>query len=190
MVPTLGPGGKLGDEMPRRVVNQPVCRIEPKAVEVVLVKPMQRVLDEEFAHVLGALVVEVNGGSPRTAMLPREVQRAEKRPGGTIRTKVVIDDVQQDREVETMGRIHEPTEIGGPYVCEGAKRLTPSYPQLRDPGKSATGINSTIVMPRSARYGSRSATAANVPASVNVPTWSSYRTACSSGNPVTCRQTT
>jgi hypothetical protein len=102
---------------------------------MVFVKPVQRILDEEFAHVLSALAVEVHGGSPGSPMPRREVKRAEQRPVRAIGTKVVVDNVQQDREAKTMGRIDKPTEIIRGAICaRGANRLTPSYPSSETRG--------------------------------------------------------
>ena len=42
--------GELGEEVHRAVVLQGVRGVEAQAVDVVLVDPMQRVLDEEPSH--------------------------------------------------------------------------------------------------------------------------------------------
>ena len=51
------------DDVLGRVVTHRVHGIEPQAVEVVLLDPVERVVDEEVAH--GAAVDEVDAGAPR-----------------------------------------------------------------------------------------------------------------------------
>jgi hypothetical protein len=81
---------------------------------------------------------------------------------------MVVDDVEDDGEPELMGGIDERAEVVGRSIR--AKGKTPSYPQPKRPGNSATGITSSMVMPVSASDGSFSAALFHVPPRVKVPT--------------------
>ena len=63
----------LGQEMLRTVVTERMRGVEAKAVDVILGQPVERVLDEECAHVLGVFPVQVHAGAPRAAMTFGEV---------------------------------------------------------------------------------------------------------------------
>ena len=45
-----------------------------------------------------------------------EIQRAELPAGGTVRAEVVVHDVQQNRQAETVRRIHEAAQVVGRSV--------------------------------------------------------------------------
>ena len=62
-----GPPDPLGEhfeEVGRLVVVQGVRGVQPQAVDVVLVEPVQGVLDEELLDLLAPLAVEVDAGGP------------------------------------------------------------------------------------------------------------------------------
>ena len=52
-------GRQLGEEVARAVVDDRVGGVEPQAVDVILVHPVQRVLDEELAHHVAVRAVEL-----------------------------------------------------------------------------------------------------------------------------------
>ena len=78
---------------------------------MILVDPVQGVLNEELAHLFGTFAIEVDGGSPWTVMPRREVKRAELRRVRAIGTEVIVDDVENHREAAPMRRIHKPAQI-------------------------------------------------------------------------------
>jgi hypothetical protein len=55
--------GELDEEVSLRCVVDSVHRDEPQAVDVVLLEPVQGVVDKELAYVFAALAVEVDRGS-------------------------------------------------------------------------------------------------------------------------------
>ena len=176
---TVGRGGfdtrgELGQDVTRALVLDRVRRVEPQAVHVVLVHPVHRVLDDELAHRAGALAVQVDARSPRTLVPLREVVRAEDVEVRAVGTDVVVDHVQQDGQSDAVGRVDQaPQVVGRAVPARRREQRRAVVPQLRDPGKSATGISSIAVAPRSRRYGSRASTPAKVPSGVKVPTCSS-----------------
>ncbi len=158
-------GRQLGEEVPRAVVLHRVRRVEPQAVDVVLVHPVQRVLDEEAAHRGAVRAVEVHALAPRAAVPVGEVVRAEGVGVGAVRPEVVVDHVEDRRRGRARARRRRAR--AGRRACRSSapartarRRRSPS---CASPGKSATGISSMAVTPRSARYGRRSIAAAERP---------------------------
>ncbi len=80
---------------------------------------MQGILDKEIPHRLAMLAVQIQPGPPGGSMAFGKVIRAEGREIISIRTQVVVDDIEEDRQTGTMGRVHEPPKIIGPAVTPG-----------------------------------------------------------------------
>ena len=59
MLGLLHTSRELGEEVARVVVDDGVGRVEPKSIDVVLVDPVQGVLDEELADHLALVPVKV-----------------------------------------------------------------------------------------------------------------------------------
>ena len=55
---------ELGQEVPRAFVEEVMRRVEPEAVEVILVKPVQGVLEEVSTHHIAVRTVEIDGRPP------------------------------------------------------------------------------------------------------------------------------
>ena len=68
---------ELCHEVARVGVDDGMRRIQPQAVDVVLVHPVQGVLDEELAHHRALRPIEVQPLAPRVRMDVREVVRTE-----------------------------------------------------------------------------------------------------------------
>ena len=65
---------------------------------------------------------------------------------------MVVNNIEENHQTAIVSCLNHCFQVFGPAICAvGAGRRTPSYPQLRSPGKSATGINSIAVTPKSAR---------------------------------------
>ena len=59
------PLGEFPQQVSRAVVEDRVDRVEPQPIEMELLEPIQRIVDEEVADRRGVLAVEVDRGAPR-----------------------------------------------------------------------------------------------------------------------------
>ncbi len=134
------------------VVDDGVNRIESQPVEVEFLEPVQRVVDVEVAH-RAVLAIEVDGGAPgRVVPLGEKLRRVHAR-GNFPRGRNGCRRHRASQRCRARGP-HRPA-LSNRSACRrqlsGANSSTPSYPQPRLPGKSATGINSMTVTPSSTR---------------------------------------
>ena len=118
-----------------RGVHDAVDRIEPKAVDVVLARPPQRVLDEEPPHLVGAGPVEVHGLAPRRPVPRREV-RPVVREHVPLGPDVVVDHVQDHGEPAAVALVHQASQPLRPSV-RGLHRVrehpvVPPVPRARE----------------------------------------------------------
>src|SRR5215218_11235385 len=90
-------------------------RVEPEAVEVVLLQPVEGVVDEILSYVLAALAVKVDRCSPRRVVPVGEELRGVERKVVSFGTEVVVDHVEEGHEASGVGVLHEVLEfIRGP----------------------------------------------------------------------------
>jgi hypothetical protein len=84
---------------------------------------------------------------------------------------MVVDDVEDDGDPQSMGTVDEAAKIRRSAVEPGwCEEVDAVISPAERPGKSATGMISRQVIPSSARAGSSRAAAAQVPPGVKVPT--------------------
>jgi hypothetical protein len=113
------PGGQLGEDVAAALVVDGVGGVQAHPVEVVLVQPVEGVLDEEVAY-RGALVaVEVHRLAPGGAVPPRPVVRAEGAGVVAVGAEVVVDHVEQHRQAVAVGGVHQAAQVVGPAVAAG-----------------------------------------------------------------------
>src|SRR5437763_686873 len=90
----------------RGVIDDRVHGIDAQCIDVKLVDPLQRTMDEEPSHMIALLAVEVERVSPRRLVSIGEV-RTELRDVVSFRPEVVVDDVEDERKLARMARIGE-----------------------------------------------------------------------------------
>src|SRR4051794_4097139 len=89
--------------------------VEPEAVEVVLLQPVEGVVDEILSYVLAAIAVEVDRCSPRRVVPVGEELWGVERKVVSFGAEVVVDHVEEDHEAPVVGVLHEVLEfIRGP----------------------------------------------------------------------------
>jgi len=104
-------GGKRGEDVPRTIVYDGMCGVQPQTIYVVLLNPAERVLDNVIADRFAARSIEVDSHAPRTVMSLRIIVAAEGRLVSAIRTQMVINHVEVDGEPQKMRAIHKPAQI-------------------------------------------------------------------------------
>ena len=108
--------GDLGDDVRPAVVEDGVHGIEAQAVEVELLEPVERVVDEEVAHRRAFGAIEIDAGAPGRLMPIGEEGLGvgvQVIPG---RAEMVVDHVEEDHHAERMGAVDERLEIVGRAV--------------------------------------------------------------------------
>jgi hypothetical protein len=103
----------LGHDVRRGIVGDGVDRIHAQPVEVELLDPVERVVDEEGAHVLRALAVEVDRRTPRGLVRGVEELGRIEREVVALGPEVVVDHVEQHHQAALVRRHHEALEIVG-----------------------------------------------------------------------------
>lgn len=95
--------------MHRGAIEDDLRRVEPEAVEVVLVDPVARVLDEVLAA--SGLRLEVDRLAPLVQPAIGEVAIRQLAQVIAARPEVVVDDVEDHAQPERMGPIDERAEV-------------------------------------------------------------------------------
>src|SRR3954452_1580451 len=103
------------EEMKCRVIDEGVYSVKPKAVEMVVAQPHERVINEESAYFVASVAIEIHGGAPRRLVL-LGVIRSEAAQIVPNRTEVVINHVEQHRDSLFMTGIHETFQIIGTAI--------------------------------------------------------------------------
>src|SRR5690606_23300858 len=92
--------------------------VEAQAVEVIFLEPIERVVNEEVAHQLAPLAIEIKRSAPgRVVPLIEEGWRVAAQEV-TFRSKMVVDDIEQYHEAARVGGIDQTferlrTTVGG-----------------------------------------------------------------------------
>src|ERR1700719_2017555 len=102
---------QLGENVRPRIISNSVHRVETQSIEVVLLEPVQRVVNEEIAHCPGARTVKVDRLSPRSAVTVGEELRCVETERVAFRAEVVIDNVKKNHQILRMGRIHKMLQL-------------------------------------------------------------------------------
>ena len=96
-----------------RSIENLLRRVEPQPVEMILVDPIARIGDEEFAHRPGIGTVEIDRLAPFVVVAIGEISRGERFEIVPVRAEMVVDDVEDDGDPESMGAVDEAAEIVG-----------------------------------------------------------------------------
>src|ERR1700730_12933351 len=100
-----------GDNMIFRSIENCLRRVEPQPVEMILVDPIARIGDEEFARGAGIGTVEIDRLTPFVVVAIGEISRGEQFEIVSVRAEMVVDDVEDDGDPESMGAVDEATKI-------------------------------------------------------------------------------
>src|SRR6185437_9072855 len=102
-------------------VDDRVHRIQPEPVEVILLEPVERVVQEEIAHGAPAGRLEVDRGTPGGRMPVGEELRRVEVEEVALWPEVVVDDVEHHRDAVRMRRAYQRLEILGGAVRRGRR---------------------------------------------------------------------
>src|SRR4029077_7827125 len=86
-------------------------RVEAQSIKVIILQPIECVLDEEPPHVVAALTIEIDRLTPRSAVTIGKV-RSEYIKVVAFRAEMVVDHVECNSETVRVGRIHESMKPG------------------------------------------------------------------------------
>src|SRR3979490_1241636 len=87
--------GKLGEEWEGTRIEDSMNSVQSKSVKVKLLKPVQRILDEQVADFITVGAIEVQSRSPGRAITVRKIW-AELAKVIAFWPEVVVDHVQRD----------------------------------------------------------------------------------------------
>ena len=164
---------QLGEEVVLALVDERVHGVEPQAVEVVVAQPVTRVVEQEPADRSAVGSVEVDGVTPWRLMSVGRV-RTEPVQVVTARSEVVVHDIEQHADPSRVRRIDETLEpvrsaIGLVHRVEQHTVVSPASCAIEGVDRHELDqIDTEIDQVVEVRDG-----AVEVPASENVPTWSS-----------------
>ena len=121
-----------------RSIENCLRRVEPQSVEMILVDPITRIGDKKLAHWASIGTVEIDRLTPIVDVTVSEISRGEQVEIVSVWTEMIIDDVKDNRDPESMGAIDKVTKIIRPTVkpgwCEkGRRRRIPSRTDRRIP---------------------------------------------------------
>src|ERR1700730_3930897 len=100
-----------GDNMIFRSIENCLRRVEPQPVEMILVDPIARIGDEEFARRPGIGTVEIDRLTPFVVVTIGEIGLGERFEIVSVRAEMVVDDVEDDGDPESMGAVDETAKI-------------------------------------------------------------------------------
>src|SRR5205085_9636667 len=90
-----------------REIADGVDRIEPQGVDVILGLPVQGVLEEELPDLVAVFAVKIDCCTPRRVIAGGEVV-SEVREVISLRTEMVVDDVENDSQAAGMAGVYQP----------------------------------------------------------------------------------
>ena len=166
--------GQFGQDVGVAVVDDRVHRIEAQPVEIVLLEPIERVLDHEVAHRAARVVVVIDRRAPRRVMALGEEIRAMT-AGSYPRGRNGC----RRRRAAPRGRARgtprpAPSDPRAGHRRRRARRAARRHsPSCAAPETRAIGISSIAVTPSSTRSSRREIAPAKSPLSENVPRCSS-----------------
>lgn len=105
----------LTENVPHAEVEDAVDGVEAQPIDVIVGQPVERVVDEEAAHLVAVGPVEVERRAPGRLVTIGEVG-AEVLEVVPLRSEVVVDDVEKQRQPLRMAGIHQTAEPLGPSV--------------------------------------------------------------------------
>ncbi len=108
--------GQLPKKRPGRSVDDCVNGIQTQGVDVVLLEPLQAVLNEEFPHAVAACLVEVDRVPPGRVVMAREI-RPETRQIVSFRPQMVVYHVENDGQAAFVASIDQALEPRGAPIA-------------------------------------------------------------------------
>src|SRR5271163_1668230 len=78
---------------------------------MILVDPIARIGDEEFAHRAGTETVKIDRLAPVVVVAISEISRGEQFEIVSVRAEMIVDDVEDHGDPESMGAVDEAAEI-------------------------------------------------------------------------------
>ena len=110
------PLGKLLQQVLRAVVEDGMHRVQPQAVEVELLDPVEGVVDHEFAHRAAVWPVEIDCRAPWRLVTIGEGLRRDRVDISAFRSEVVVDDVEQHHQPAGVGGFDQRLQVLGPAI--------------------------------------------------------------------------
>src|SRR6202521_1389406 len=100
---------------------------------MILVDPIARIGDEEFARRAGIGTVKIDGLTPFVVVAIGEISRGEQFEIVSVRAEMVVDDIEDDGDPESMGTVDEAAKIHRSAVEPGWREevdavISPSEP--------------------------------------------------------------
>src|SRR4051794_5599965 len=103
--------------MPRTVVKYGVNRVQPQAVDMELLDPVECVADEEVPHCIAARAIEVDSRAPRRFVPLGEEARSIKGQVIPVGPEVVVDTIEKHHQTARMSRLDQCFQILGAAIC-------------------------------------------------------------------------
>ena len=130
-----------GENMVFRSIENCLRRVEPQPVEMILVDPIARIGDEEFAHWAGIGTIEIDRLAPLVVVAISEISRGEQFEIVSVRAEMIVDDIEDDGDAEGMSAVDEAAEIIRPAVKPGWGEevdavVSPTEPTRRIPPRA------------------------------------------------------
>src|SRR5262245_44564140 len=95
------PFGNLGEDMCFAMICDCVHGIKAQSVKMKFFKPVERIMNEEFAHHMTCCLVEIQRCAPWRLAVRKEAHRiARQKVSG--RAKMIMDDVKEDHKAESV----------------------------------------------------------------------------------------
>ena len=117
--------GELLHEVDCGAINVLVRRVEPQTVNVIVPQPHHRVVAEKPANLVASTFVEVHRRAPRCVKPLRQV-RSELIGVVPHRTEVVVDHIEDHREILRVARVDEALEsVRSTVRLKGSKQEDP-----------------------------------------------------------------
>jgi hypothetical protein len=149
--------------------------IQAQPVEMVFVDPIRGICGDMLPYGASVFAVEVDGRAPLVAVAFGECLLKTAPGSCTVGPYVVLNSIQDPGQARSLRIIDEAAEFVGLAINgHGRKPAHTVVSQPNLPGKSATGIISTAVMPSFASSGNSCRAAPQVLSRVKVPMCISY----------------
>src|SRR5437762_11879273 len=102
--------------MLRAVVEDSMNRIEPQAIEMELLNPVESVMDDKLAHRAAVGPVKIDRGAPRCAMTIGKGLRRDRMDVRALWAEMIVNDVEQHHQPARVRRFHQIFQVLGPAI--------------------------------------------------------------------------
>ena len=110
------PFSNVFEQMLRAVIEDGVHRVQPKAVEVKLLDPVESIMNDKLAHGAAVGPVKIDCAAPRRLVAVGKSLRRDRMNVSALRTEVIVNHIEQHHQPAAVCGFDQRFQILGPAI--------------------------------------------------------------------------